>query len=182
MPAFTSWWSAGWGVLLGARGSLWLALLATALVAVLFQPLRERIQSAVDRLVYGERRDPYRVISALGQRLEAAIEPEAVLPAIVETVVQALKLPYVAIRLHQVEEGTPPIACGTAPQPGALLAVLPLIYQGDEVGQLLAAPRRARRASALPICACWATWRARRALPCTPPRRPWRFARRASAW
>jgi signal transduction histidine kinase len=131
----------GLGGLLEARGSLWLALLATALVAVLFQPLRERIQSAVDRLVYGERRDPYRVISALGQRLEAAIEPEAVLPAIVETVVQALKLPYVAIRLHQVDESTPPIASGSPPESGATLAVLPLIYQGDEVWQLLAAPR-----------------------------------------
>src|SRR5258708_15880031 len=47
----------------------------------------------LSRSVYGERDEPYRVISRLGQRLEATLAPDAVLSIIVETVAQALKLP-----------------------------------------------------------------------------------------
>ena len=36
---------------------------ATGLVAVLFQPLRERLQRSVDHLMYGERDDPYRLLA-----------------------------------------------------------------------------------------------------------------------
>ena len=45
---------------------------------MLFQPLRGRLQRAVNRLMYGERDDPYRVLTRLGQRLEATLAPEAV--------------------------------------------------------------------------------------------------------
>ena len=44
------------------------------------QPLRNRLQRAVNRLVYGERDDPYTVLARLVQRLEATLAPEAVLP------------------------------------------------------------------------------------------------------
>lgn len=84
--------------------NLFISLLATGLVAVLVQPLRNRLQRAVNRLVYGERDDPYTVLARLGQRLEATLAPAAVLPTIVETIAQALKLPYAAIALKQDDE------------------------------------------------------------------------------
>ncbi|HEU5099565.1 MAG TPA: histidine kinase [Roseiflexaceae bacterium] len=133
-------------------GNLLISLLSTGLVAVLFQPLRDRLQRTVNRLLYGERDDPYAVISRLGQRLEATLAPEAVLPAIVETVAQALKLPYVAIALERDGElviaaeigvGSWELEVGAAvsaqlPTPNSQL---PLIYQGEAVGQLILAPR-----------------------------------------
>src|SRR5215208_3662964 len=45
----------GLGALFEARGNLAVSLLATALVAALFQPLRSRLQRAGNRLMYGER-------------------------------------------------------------------------------------------------------------------------------
>src|SRR5262249_1641042 len=89
------------GALLQLPGNLLISLLATGLLAVVFQPLRQRLQRSVNRLIYGERDDPYRVLARLGQRLEAALAPDAVLPTIVETVKDALKLPYAAIALKQ---------------------------------------------------------------------------------
>ena len=56
----------GLGALFQARGNLGVSLLATGLVAVLFQPLRSRLQRGVNRLMYGERDDPYAVTSRLG--------------------------------------------------------------------------------------------------------------------
>src|SRR2546421_579455 len=96
----------GLGVLLQTQGNLVISLLATGLIAVLFQYLRDRLQRGVNRLMYGERDAPYVVLSRLGQRLEATLAPQAVLPTIVETVAQALKLPYAAIALKQGDEFT----------------------------------------------------------------------------
>jgi len=103
------------GAVFEARGNLAVSIFAAGLVAVVFQPLRERLQRAVNRLTYGERDDPYRVLSRLGRRLEATISPEAVLPAIVEDIARALRLPQVAVwladgdalRLGAAHGGTP---------------------------------------------------------------------------
>jgi len=53
--------------------------------------------------MYGERDDPYAVISRLGRRLEATLAPDTVLPTVVETIAEALKLPYAAILLKEGE-------------------------------------------------------------------------------
>lgn len=129
---------AGLGALLQLQGNIALSLLATALVALLFHPLHERLQRAVNRLLYGERDEPYAVISRLGQQLETSLAPDAVVPAIVETVAQALKLPYVAIALKR--ESTFRVEAGAGTPTGDPL-VLPLVYQGEPVGRLLLEPR-----------------------------------------
>lgn len=79
------------------RASLPLTLAATAVIALAFQPLRERVQRAVNRVLYGARDDPFAVVSKLARSLEAAIPADAVLPTVVETTAQALRLPHVSI-------------------------------------------------------------------------------------
>ncbi|HEU5319008.1 MAG TPA: sensor histidine kinase [Chloroflexota bacterium] len=61
------------GIVFRAQGGFVIELVATGVVASLFQPLRERLQRAVNRLLYGEPEDPYRVISHLGQQLEETL-------------------------------------------------------------------------------------------------------------
>ena len=65
----------GLGSLIHANGSGWLAVLVTGLVAILFAPLRERLQRAVNRLMYGERDDPLTLIEHLGEELRAVVAP-----------------------------------------------------------------------------------------------------------
>jgi two-component system NarL family sensor kinase len=115
-----------------------IAFLTAGLVAVLFQPLRQRLQRGVNHLMYGERDDPVAVLSRLGQRLEATVLPEAVLPGLVETVAQVLKLPYVAVELGEGESRQVAAAYGL---PGDEAVRLPLVYQAETVGQLVVAPR-----------------------------------------
>ena len=131
------------GTLFRVEGNLLISLVATGLVAVLFQPLRERLQRGINRVMYGERDDPYAAVSRLGERLGATLEPEAVLPTIVQTVREALKLPYTAIALPRDGDDFEVVAASGEPlsgPPGDPL-VLPLSYGGDTVGQLLLAPR-----------------------------------------
>ncbi|MBA3642450.1 MAG: sensor histidine kinase [Chloroflexia bacterium] len=128
----------GLGALLQAQGNFAVSLLAAGLVALLFQPLRDRVQRAVNRLLYGDRDDPYAVLSRLGRRLEEALAPEAVLPAIVRGVADALRLPYAAIALPQ--GGTLAVVAATG-TPIADPTRFPLTYRAEPVGELLLAPR-----------------------------------------
>lgn len=61
----------GLGTLIGQRGGggQALSLVATVLVAFLFHPVRQRLERAANRLVYGTRATPYEVLSDLSGRL-----------------------------------------------------------------------------------------------------------------
>ncbi len=124
----------GLGTLLQARGDLPVSLLATGLVAVLFAPLHGRLQRGVNRLMYGERDDPYAVLSRLGQRLETTLAPAAVLPTAVRTVAESLKLPYAAV---EVERNDAFKTVATAGEPVKDTLRLPLHYGGETVGRLI---------------------------------------------
>ncbi|MDX1688268.1 MAG: GAF domain-containing sensor histidine kinase [Candidatus Promineifilaceae bacterium] len=130
---------AGTGLLLQAQGRFLGSLVAAALVAVLFQPIRQRLQRAVNRLMYGQRDEPYRVLVRLGERLEALASSEAVLPAIADTVAQALKLPYAGVALRDGEGFT--IVAEAGERPERDLAAWPLVYQSETVGRLMLARR-----------------------------------------
>jgi signal transduction histidine kinase len=133
------------GTTIQGRGNLLISILATGLVAILVQPLRDRLQRGVNRMMYGERDDPVTVLSRLGQQLEGTLAPDAVLPSLVETVAQTLKLPYVAIEIpdQRLESQPTPDASQTIsygkPQPDMIR--LPLIYQSQTIGHLLVAAR-----------------------------------------
>jgi signal transduction histidine kinase len=111
---------------------------STLVIAGLFRPLRARLQRIISRLMYGERDDPSTVLSRLGHRLEATLAPEMVLPAIVETIATALKLPYVAITLKQGDVFISAVSSGSSQNE---VLVLPLLYQNEIIAQLLIAPR-----------------------------------------
>jgi hypothetical protein len=53
----------------GSRPNLGLSILATAVVAVAFQPVRERLQRLANRLVYGQRATPYEALSEFAGRM-----------------------------------------------------------------------------------------------------------------
>lgn len=130
----------------GTGGNLIASLLATGFVAALFQPLRHRLQRAVDRLMYGERHDPYAAVSRLGRRLEATLAPEAVPSTIVETVAGALKVPHAAMELKNGDGfktvAVHDTAVRAAARPSAdPPAVVPLVHRGEPIGRLILSPR-----------------------------------------
>jgi len=122
------------GTLIQAQDNLLISLLATGLIAVLFQPVRERLQRGVNRLIYGERDDPIEALSRLGKQMEVALPSDQVLPALVKTIAQTLKLPYVGI----TQRGRPDISFG---QEAENSMSFPFAFQGETTGVLLASPR-----------------------------------------
>jgi len=116
------------------------ALLSTGAAALVALPLRDRLQRTVNRLMYGDRHDPYRAIARLGRLLEATPGADGVLDTIVVTVAESLRLPYAAIELRNGERPTVAAAHGSLPS-GSELHRLPLVYRGEPVGHLILAPR-----------------------------------------
>lgn len=128
----------GMGFLFRTQDSVVFPLLATVLAAVLFHPIRQRLQRGINRFMYGDRDEPFEILAQLGERLENTLSPEMVYPTIVETVSQALKLPYTAVAV--VRNGQLEIAESYG-KPVAGPKAYPLTYQGEVVGQLLVARR-----------------------------------------
>ena len=68
------------------------SILATIVIAVVFNPVRVRLQGVVDRLFYGDRGDPVRAISRVGQLLLETDGADQTLT--LDAVREALRLPY----------------------------------------------------------------------------------------
>lgn len=128
----------GLGLLFHASGNSIISLLATALIAIAFQPARERLQRGINRLMFGQRNDPYAVLSHLNQQLQTTVVPAETLNSIVETIAATLKLPYAAIELVEQEAQIGQASVG---EPLGEVVELPLRYQNERVGRLLVSPR-----------------------------------------
>src|SRR4029077_18777358 len=68
----------------GNRPNLALSIVATAVVAVAFQPIRERVQRFANRLVYGKRATPYQVMAGFADQMAGTLSADDVLPQMAE--------------------------------------------------------------------------------------------------
>jgi signal transduction histidine kinase len=80
----------GIGALVGARGNVLLSIVATAVIAVAFQPARQRARHLANRLVYGERATPYEVLSEFSDRVGTSYADEDVLPRMARLVAEGV--------------------------------------------------------------------------------------------
>jgi hypothetical protein len=139
----------GVGALAGNRRSALLAAVAAAVVAVAFQPARQRAGRLANRVVYGRRATPYQVLSQFAQRIGGAYAHEDVLPQMAHIVADGTGAEHVVVWLRVDDElrpeassdGSPhagpmPIDGGELPDlPGSDMSV-PVVYQGDVLGAI----------------------------------------------
>ncbi len=129
------------GAFLTFQGGFPASLLATGLAAIVALPIRSLLQRTVNRLMYGDRDDPYRALARLGRRLEETLEPIEAPAVIVRTIAESLRLPWVGLRMGPAGEAGRTIAHGQEPQ-GPVTSV-PLIHGAEVVGDLIASGRSA---------------------------------------
>ena len=86
-----------------------LSIAATAIVAVLFEPVRVRMQRIANRLVYGERATPYEVLARFSERIGATYATEDVLPRTARVIAEGTGAERVDVWLR----------VGTTMRPGA---------------------------------------------------------------
>ncbi len=104
-------------------------VVAAGLVILGLAPLRERLQLQIDRLVYGERRDPMRAVTRFADSVAAAAEPGDLLPTALATVTSAVRAPGASV---ETPEGR------VLARHGSLGAgeSIPLQFGGSAVGTL----------------------------------------------
>ncbi len=120
--------------------NLVISFLATGVVAILFEPLRQRLQRGVNRLMYGERDDPTTVLT----RLQPAAE-----------LIPCARFRFADDRRNRCTDSAAalcgdlrPVRRGRSPCHRFLLGSassdlisLPLSYQSELIGELILAPR-----------------------------------------
>jgi two-component system, NarL family, sensor kinase len=123
-------------VLVRSRVNLGSAIAASIIVAFGFNPARVRLQRLIDRALYGDRRDPVRAVSLVGERLAGT--GTTGLPDVLEALCESLRLPFAAVRYGPAEVA----AHGTAPE---LLHGTGLSYDGIRIGELIIGLRTGQR-------------------------------------
>jgi signal transduction histidine kinase len=126
------------GRLFRTEDNFFVSLIATSFVAVLFAPLKERLQRLVNRFMKGRHDDPYAVLVELGNHLIKPLAPEAMLDAVAHSIKDALRLPYVGISIVTNGQDTLAAAAG---DPKEDLLAYPIIHRGEEQGTLFIAHR-----------------------------------------
>ena len=96
----------GIGALIGSGNepNLGLSILATAIVAVAFQPVRERVQHLANRLVYGKRATPYEVLSEFSDRVAETYASEEVLPKMAKAIKEGTGAEHAEVWLRSHDE------------------------------------------------------------------------------
>ena len=89
------------GALVGERVSkqYWASVIATALVALAFQPLRRHVQRLGDRVVYGHRAAPYHALADLSRRLSRAVSLEQIMPGVAEVSGRSVGAEHASVRM-----------------------------------------------------------------------------------
>jgi signal transduction histidine kinase len=124
--------AAAFGIAVGQRVPLTLAVLLAIIATLLFQPARRRLEKLADRLVFGPRLSGYELISQLGVRLQTAAPAEDVAGSVASAVRTGLGARWVRVALDNPH--TTPVAFAGDVPPGSVVPDIsaPLV-QGDLV-------------------------------------------------
>jgi signal transduction histidine kinase len=126
-----------------------LSLVATAIVAVAFQPLRERAQRFANRLVYGARATPYEVLSRFSEQVGETYSGEDIHVRMVRLLAEGTGATSAGVWLNVGDEfrpvavwptdGTPPavqVTGGRMPSFGEATTAVPVKHRGELLGML----------------------------------------------
>ena len=138
----------------GSRPNLALSILATAVVAVAFQPVRERVQRLANRLVFGKRATPYEALSEFAGRMGGTYAAADALPRMARVLAEGTGAARAVVWLKDgtglaagacwPTEGEPPARVGFAggvPDIAGADRVALVYYQGEALGALSVAKR-----------------------------------------
>jgi signal transduction histidine kinase len=121
-------------------------VLATAVIAVVVTPLKDRLGRAARRLVYGVRATPYEALTVLPRQLAAAPAVDEVLPRAAEALTLGLGVPSARVRALIPQPGGEPeaarVAWSPAPPDGEEpeLVAVPVRHLGTVVGDVAVQP------------------------------------------
>jgi signal transduction histidine kinase len=135
----------GVGAMVGAQTSgFWVSLLATALVALAFQPLRKRVVRLANRLAYGSRALPYEALSDFSHRLAETPSSESLLSAVAEAAGRAVSAQRATAILTVSGAGVVSGIWPDGPPDARMQHVVPVQSGGEALGSIAVSMPRGR--------------------------------------
>jgi signal transduction histidine kinase len=133
--------AAAFGIAVGQRVPLALAVLLAIAATLLFQPARRRLERLADRLVFGPRLSGYELISRLGASLQTTTAAEDVAASVAAAIHAGLGARWVRVTLNRPQPA-PVASAGIVPF-GEVAADLsaPLIQDDRVVGVIECGPK-----------------------------------------
>ena len=124
--------AAAFGIAVGQRVPLALAVLLAIVATLFFQPARRWLERFADRVVFGPRLSGYELISRLGVRLESTVAAEDVAGSVAAAVLTGLGASWVRVMLDRPERA--PIAnAGIDPGNAGVAELSAPLVHGDRV-------------------------------------------------
>lgn len=126
----------------GAKPNLGLSIVATAIVAVAFQPVRQRFQRLANRLVYGKRATPYEVMADFADLMAGAFSANEVLPKMAEAAAQGVGARAASVtvflndREKRVASWPGPVFDPSRETEATSSRSLPISYRDEPIGEL----------------------------------------------
>jgi signal transduction histidine kinase len=129
--------AASLGVAAGARLglSVEIAVVLTVVIAILFQPVRSRLQALADRWVFGARPTKYEAVTGFGVTIEQATEPNELLPPLVESIRRATRLTWVTASLDDGSRAEGGVVTGDP------VLRVPLGAGDERIGEIVCGPK-----------------------------------------
>jgi signal transduction histidine kinase len=109
----------------------------TIFILLIFQPLRERIQRTVDQLMFGDRANPYVVLTQFDAQVQSGETTDSILGTIAQMLAQTLKVPSVSIALQNSGEKTKVAAVYGRVSESQRLSRFPMQYRQVHVGEIM---------------------------------------------
>lgn len=136
----------------GGEGVQWRPLLAAGVTVGALGPVYRLARSIVDRIMFGDRERPDRVLRALASSLGETLDPLEVPQTVVNAVAETLRLPFVALdrltpagRVRSAAVGLPPASGARAALDHRAhadqISVFPIAFGGQPLAEMLVTPR-----------------------------------------
>ncbi len=123
------------------------SVLATALVALGFQPVRGRVRRLGDRVVYGRRAAPYQALADLSRQLAESVSAQEILPVVAEAAEVGVGAAQVTVRLEVPAGEDVVVRRPAGPAADHVDATVPVWHDDERLGEIAVTLPRGRRLS-----------------------------------
>jgi signal transduction histidine kinase len=123
-------------VIVGSGSFSMFPVVATLIIAFLFQPLRRRAQRFANRLVYGQRATPYEAMADFSHRMAGALSLEEVLPRMAEAAARGIGAQRAGVRVFLPDGDERSAAWPADSSKDSFERIVTITHQGEQVGEI----------------------------------------------
>jgi signal transduction histidine kinase len=113
-----------------------LSVLATAVIAVAFEPVRQRMKRFANRLVYGDRSTPYEVLTSFSRRMSESLSVEEIIPRMAEAAARGVGAARSRVRVFLPDGASRSVTWPPQAGDGDFDWTVTIYHDGEPIGDM----------------------------------------------